>query len=316
MANYSQKINRLRDRRQGLYARDGLTFDSVALAALSANTSRKTERFANLAQPEAVKYAIGAMQAVDAEYTQKSFAEGDRVKSQLADGLSTAGITAAFDYQGSVPLDVHVRGNSDIDLLALDASFVTADLSAQQQYFYTFTSVSPLDSLKSLRSECISILTKRFWATKVDAGPSKAISLSGGSLQRDIDVIPSHWHDTLEWKQTNDKRYRDIYVLDSKKSELTKNRPFMHIGQISDKCAQAGGSLRKAIRLLKNLRYDADKHIDLSSYDIAAIAWHMTLNELIVPYGVDLLLVERVRLHLKLILDNSEYRNALRVPDG
>lgn len=314
MGNYSQKIQQLTNRRQGLYARDGKTFDSAY--ALATESFRKSERFAELAEPEAIKYAIGAMQAVDEHYTKKSYEEGNRIKSALESGLSNAGISTTFDYQGSVPLDVHVRGNSDIDLLVLHAEFVTIDPNVAQNFSYSDAPGSPIESLKTLRSECINVLSRHFWAATVDSTPSKAITISGGSLQRVVDVIPSHWHDTLEWKRTSDKRYRDIYVLDSKNGVRLKNRPFMHIGLISDKCSQVHGSLRKVIRLLKNLRYDADKEIDLSSYDIAAIAWHMGQRDLTVQYGQDLLLVERVRMHLKSILDNSIYRNALSVPDG
>jgi hypothetical protein len=90
----------------------------------------------------------------------------------------------------------------------------------------------------------------------------------------------------------------------------------MHIGLIEDRCKAVQGALRKVIRLLKNLRYDADKTIDLSSYDIAALAWHMSEQELTVPYSVDLLLVERARLHVKYVVDNQSYREKLNVPDG
>jgi hypothetical protein len=92
--NYSQKIQRLKDRRQGLYRCDGV-FDVVEAIKATA----KVEKFQQLAGPEAVKYAIGAMQAVDSEYTLKSYAEGNRVRDRLAEGLSTAGIPAVFDYQ-------------------------------------------------------------------------------------------------------------------------------------------------------------------------------------------------------------------------
>lgn len=310
--NYTKKIQRLRDRRQGLYTRDGV-YDFVE--ALTATT--KVEKFQQLAEPEAVKYAIGAMQAVDAEYTRKSYDEGNRVRDRLAEGLVAAGIPAAFDYQGSVPLDVHVRGNSDIDLLVLHDRFVTVEAAAQAAYSYVdVPGKTPTEELADLRKECIAILERRFWGAKVDASPSKAISLTGGSLQRAVDVIPSHWHDTLEWKRTGEKRYRDIYVLDSKAAQRMKNRPFMHIGLIEDKCVNVRGGLRKCIRLLKNLRYDASKSIDLSSYDIAAIAWHMLDQDLVVPFGVDLLLVERVRAHLKVMLDLPAYRATLQVPDG
>lgn len=310
--NYSQKIQRLKDRRQGLYSRDGV-YDFVEAVKATA----KVEKFQQLAEPEAVKYAIGAMQAVDSEYTLKSYAEGNRVRDRLAEGLSAAGIPAAFDYQGSVPLDVHVRGNSDIDLLVLHDGFVTVDAAAQAAYMYVDApGKTPVEELADLRKECIAILERRFWGAKVDSSPSKAITLTGGSLQRAVDVIPSHWHDTLDWKRTGDKRHRDIFVFDSKAAQRMKNRPFMHIGLIEDKCISVRGGLRKCIRLMKNLRYDASKTIDLSSYDIAAIAWHMTDQELVVPFGVDLLLVERVREHLKLLLDLPAYRDVLLVPDG
>ena len=208
--NYSQKIQRLKDRRQGLYSRDGV-FDFVEAIKATA----KVEKFQQLAEPEAVKYAIGAMQAVDSEYTLKSYAEGNRVRDRLAEGLSTAGIPAVFDYQGSVPLDVHVRGNSDIDLLVLHDGFVTVEAAAQAAYAYVDApGKTPAEELADLRQECIAILERRFWGAKVDSSPSKAITLTGGSLQRAVDVIPSHWHDTLDWKRTGDKRYRDIYVFD------------------------------------------------------------------------------------------------------
>jgi hypothetical protein len=314
MGNYARKIENLTDRRQGRQLSKGMAFDSATLEAFAG--VRKQEKFVAIAEPEAVKYAIGAMQAVDVEYTQKSYEEGNRVRDQLLSGLNAAGTTVEFDYQGSVPLDVHVRGNSDIDLLVLHDGFVTVDQAASAKYNYTTLGGSATDELKTLREQCIDVLSRRYWGANVDTSSSKAIALSGGSLRREIDVIPSHWHDTLEWKQTRDKRYRDIYILDSKKGERIKNRPFMHIALVSEKCQQFRGSLRKVIRLLKNLRYDADTDIGFSSYDIAALAWHMQPRSLTVPFGCDLLLVENAREFTSLVLDNPTYRNGLWVPDG
>jgi hypothetical protein len=186
--NYSQKIQRLKDRRQGLYSRDGAFNFAEALSG-----TVKLEKFQQLAEPEAVKYAIGAMQAVDTDYTLKSYAEGNRVRDRLAEGLAAANIPAAFDYQGSVPLDVHVRGNSDVDLLVLHEGFVTVDAAAKTAYsYYDIPGKTPAEELAGLRAEYIAILERRFWGAKVDATPSKAVSLTGGSLQRAVDVIPSH----------------------------------------------------------------------------------------------------------------------------
>ena len=106
-----------------------------------------------------------------------------------------------------------------------------------------------------------------------------------------------------------------VYVLDSHSGIRLENRPFMHIKRVKDKCITMRGTLRKVVRLLKNLRYDATPEINLSSYDITAIAWHMNEQELTVPFGMDLLLLDRTRLRLKYIIDNESYRSTLRVPD-
>ena len=147
----------MKDRRQGLYSfysRDGIYNFVEAITAPS-----KVEKFQQLAEPEAVKYAIGAMQAVDAEYTKKSYEEGNRVRDRLGEGLSTAGIPALFDYQGSVPLDVHVRGNSDIDLLVLHDGFVTVEAAVQAAYSYSDRPGKTLsEELADLRKECVAIL--------------------------------------------------------------------------------------------------------------------------------------------------------------
>lgn len=311
--NYSEKLRRLADRRQGFYSRAG-QYNYLEAAV----TGRKAEKFEHISEPPAVKYAIGAMQSVDAAYTAESFAEGNRVRDRLAEGLSNAAIPVAFDYQGSVPLDVHVRGNSDIDLLALHDGFVTADALVKQQYGYVdiVHGTTPVEELRRLRSECAEILKRRYWGATVDESPSKAITLSGGSLKRVVDVVPSHWHDTSDWKSTQDKRHRDIYVYDSKANQRLCNKPFMHIARVAEKCDSVSGALRKVIRLLKNLRFDATPAIELSSYDIAAIAWHMTQAELSVPFYVDLLLVERARLHLSFVVNNEWYSSGLLVPDG
>lgn len=41
------------------------------------------EVYDRIAEDESVKYAIGAMQPIEPEYTAATFAEGDRVRNQL-----------------------------------------------------------------------------------------------------------------------------------------------------------------------------------------------------------------------------------------
>jgi hypothetical protein len=311
--NYSEKLGRLQRRRQGFYTKEGtLQFSELG-------RQLKNEKFEAIDQPKSVKYALGAMQAVDNEYTSESYAEGNRVATALKIGLSSVNIPISFEFQGSVPLDVHVRGNSDVDLLALHSGFVTHDenvLPTYSHHYSPYAGDPALEELKGLREQSIDTLKRRYWGSKVDSSKSKAITLSEGAFTRVVDVVPSHWHDTLYWKQTNQQCFRGIYVLDSHSGVRIHNKPFLHIKLVQDKCNAASGALRKIIRLLKNLKYDADTKIDLASYDIAAIAWNMTETQLFVPYGVDLLLVERARACLEIVTSSEQYRNSLWVPDG
>src|SRR6267142_6858636 len=66
-----------------------------------------------------VRYAIGSMQPIDSEYTQRTIEERDRVEKQLADGYRNANIAVVFDYQGSLTNDTHIRVYSDVDLLTV-----------------------------------------------------------------------------------------------------------------------------------------------------------------------------------------------------
>ncbi|MBK8752959.1 MAG: hypothetical protein IPL99_15595 [Candidatus Competibacteraceae bacterium] len=268
--NYSNKLQRLHDRRQGFYSSDGIYNFAKALSS-----QQRTEKFESITESESVKYALGSMQPVDDDYTKNTYTEGNRVRDRLLEGLSspTVNIPVTFEYQGSVPLDVHVRGNSDIDLLVLHNGFVTADQMARQHHTYSDYKGKPAtDELYNLRKESINILERRYYGGKVDQSGSKSIKLSGGSLNRIVDVVPSHWLRHLAWKQSGEKSHRAIYVLDSHAGIRLENRPFMHIKRVKDKCVVMRGTLRKVVRLLKNLRYDATPTVNLSSYDITAIA--------------------------------------------
>ena len=82
-----------------------------------------SEALRSIAQSDSVKYAIGAMQPIEYEYTKNTFAQAERVWKQLRDRMS---ISCEFDYQGSVTNDTHIRARSDIDVLAIIDRFFHA----------------------------------------------------------------------------------------------------------------------------------------------------------------------------------------------
>lgn len=312
MANYSQKLTNMRTRRQGLDSSVALNKSASIYTADSANF---TEAYESRGKTEAIKYALGAMQELEVKYTKISIEEGDRVREQLRSGLNNAGIPVTFEYQGSVPLNIHIRFASDIDLLVLHDSFVTVDWSGPRAETYSVREGSVLEAMLTLRRACERVLEDKFPAVKVDKTGAKSIALSGGSLRRKVDVVPSHWHDSVSYQQSFAKHDREVRILNKHDLCMIANRPFLYMKKIEDKDQRTTGGAKKAIRLLKNIKNDSTQEIKLTSYDIAALVWHMNDSALNKPYYLELSIVAEMQKHLQLLVDNPYYAQTLDVPD-
>jgi len=310
MGNYTQKLSNMRSRRLGLD-----TINTLSKSASFVEAAAFTEAYETRTKSEAIKYALGAMQPLEQKYTQISFQEGERVRSQLNTGLQSAGIPATFEYQGSVPLNVHIRFASDIDLLVLHDGFVTVDGAGPRASAYKTLPGNVLVNMLTLRRQCEQIIELKFPAVTVDKSGAKSISLSGGSLQRKVDVVPSHWHDTATYQITRAKHDREVKILNQDEYALIPNRPFLHMLRIEEKDLATNGGAKKAIRLLKNVKKDADSDIKLSSYDIASLVWYCDNDALNKPYYLELSLIAKIQHHLQVLVDNPDITNKLDVPD-
>jgi len=172
---------------------------------------------------------------------------------------------------------------------------------------------------QSLRSGAESILKDKFPQAKVDTSGAKAIKLSGGSLRRPVDVVPSHWHDTSDYQATRREADRGVNILDKSIPESVQNMPFRHIELISQRDAQARSGLKKAIRLLKNVKADAIEEgakIPLPSFDIASVMWHAELGALAAGSVYELAIVAEAVRHLDYLARNTAHAKTLLVPDG
>jgi hypothetical protein len=270
------------------------------------------EVYDRISEDEAVRYAVGAMQPIDPEYTQNTFEEGERVKSQLDRGLNQPFTTAEFEYQGSVTNDTHIKAHSDIDLLTLHAGFYTIQPPGVPAFVYQGDVIA---DLRNLRASSANVLRSAFPKVTVDDSAGKSISLQGGSLRRKIDVVISNWWDTAEYQNSGIPFHRGIHIFDSKANARIENRPFLHNVKIDERDRAHNGNVRKVARLLKSLRYDADTKVDVSSYDIVSIVYQMPEPLMRPGRGDELLLVENARWYLQYLLDNDPYRTSLKVPN-
>lgn len=311
------RLESLRQRRRGVGS--PYLFESASALKKSISLEDYQER---APAKSFTKYALGSMQQVDPEYTEVSLREAGRVKAQLTAALDKEGISHAFELQGSVACDIHIKGYSDVDLLLLDRRFFTyasSGATARSGGYTNPISYRPIDKLAALRALAEKALTDKFRAANVDISGAKAIKISEGSLQRSIDVVPSHWHDTEAYQITSAKKDRGVCILDKVNHESITNLPFLHIHQIDQRDQLSGGGLKKAIRLCKNVKADATNDgtvINLSSYDVAAIMWHSDVAALTVGRHSELAILGEVQRHLSALVSDTSAAVKLQVPDG
>ena len=270
------------------------------------------KEFASLQEDENIEFVLDAMTPTDPAYTQKSKDEAKRVADQIRTSFNLPGVSSPqFTLQGSVTSDTHIKGYSDIDLLVLEQRFIYIDSPLSRAPYQG----DALADFAQLREHCGQILTGKFPAATVDMEPGKAINMSGGSLQRDVDVVIASWRDTQEFVMTSDIVHRGVSVFDSAVRKPIHNLPFLHNFRLDEKDETVGGNLRRVIRLLKSIKAGADTEVKVSSYDIAAIAYRMPPEYLTVPPGTELMLLERSRAWLEALSGDSQLRSSLKVPN-
>jgi hypothetical protein len=276
-----------------------------------------TERYEQLAEGKPyTRYALGTMQEVDPEYTQIGIREATRVGNQLEKNLLGLGIGVMFRLQGSVPCNIHIRGVSDVDLLTLRTEFVTTDEGIGS---YNASTFQPVAALRELRAHSERILRSAFPKADVDTSSAKAIAISGGSLQRPIDVVPSHWHDTADYQRTYHEDDRGVKILENKQGLTLLNMPFRHIKLVTQNDLHALYGLKKAIRMCKHVKNDAaeeGRQIDYSSFDLASTLWHANMSAFAAGYTNELLVLSETQRFIDELYRNTDKAKMLLVPDG
>ncbi|MDO9501063.1 hypothetical protein [Falsiroseomonas sp.] len=317
--NIGARVESLRKRRTGL-DRIGTLAQDAQREVLA--KSLITEQWQRRTNKQYTQYTLGAMQEVGPDYTRISITTAERVANQLSNNLTPLGIAIDFRLQGSVPLNVHIRGVSDVDLLNLDNGFFTYERTGIRSQFGLYRNPSEKSSLGvllTLRQASEKVLKDKFPAAVVDTSGGKAIKVSGGSLARSVDVVPSHWHDTEDYQASQNERDRSVIILDKKTLTTHDNLPFLHMARIEAVDLAVAGSLKKAIRLCKNVKSDAEddgQTIPLPSFDIASTMYYADRQALIRGQVYDLAVLAETQRHFDELARNHERAKQLLVPDG
>lgn len=277
-----------------------------------------TESFEKRTQNKATKYALGAMQEVNRRSTEISKEEAVKVENALSQRLSKHGLTPQFRLQGSVPMNTHIRGVSDVDLLEVYTQYLRYDPGgvSANSYLGVSPGFSVAREVLNMRRITEDELDLHFPAATVDRAHPKSIQLSGGSFRRKVDVVPSHWFDSANYQLYKQEIYRGITIVDKFSGVTTDNYPFLFAHHIHQKALATNEGVRMAIRLLKNLKNDTEDTIKLSSYDIASLMFHCPVQQIMRATARDLLILSGTESWLSGLCGNRYHSEQLMTPDG
>lgn len=249
-----------------------------------------SDELSTISYSEVLTYIRLTMKSVEPEYTQRSKDAGERVKEHLSKELSNI----TYRYQGSVMTNTHIKGFSDIDLLAISDKFYSYDAnnikqllaSPERRAKFHQTSLNKLEkevnnssysgnvleTLKTIRSKSEAVLTKTY--NECDISKPKAIKIKNLSLNREVDTVIANWYDNVSSIVNNKGDYRGVQVYNKDThSRESADYPFLSIKRINERSSETKGRLKKMIRFLKNGKANSEQNIDLSSFDINAICY-------------------------------------------
>ncbi|MCO6002707.1 hypothetical protein NML04_12075 [Clostridium perfringens] len=302
--NYTERLKKLKERRTDT--------DVVNNMFLENYLSKEyfVENYEKVNEKDIYKYILGAMEEVDNIYTKNTFLEAERVTNQL-DKIKNSNLNFEYRYQGSVSNNTHIKAHSDIDILVIIDKFVT--LENPQKPINPYKG-NPVKDLYELRINCEEHLKKAFYKAEVNCDGAKSISLKGGSLKRKIDVVPSNWFNTNMYKELGEEKFRGVQVLDKFTQKRIKNTPFYHNYLLEEKDLKCCGNFRRLVRFVKTLKADSENEINFSSYDITALIYNMNDSDFLVENKY-LMLIKNFKNYVEYVIQDSEYRKALYVPD-
>ena len=91
------------------------------------------------------------------------------------------------------------------------------DRGGVRQHLYTPTTKNEDDVILILRNMARDELKKHFREADVDDENNKSLRITGGSLQREVDVVPAIWWDSSDYQVTQEESDRGVMILHREK---------------------------------------------------------------------------------------------------
>ncbi|SFO79682.1 hypothetical protein SAMN04488519_1177 [Algoriphagus ornithinivorans] len=218
----------------------------------------------------------------------------------------------AYKTQGSVITNTNIKVHSDFDLLTIIDRYHYNQPGVENSSDYTES--NPDDDILELRTQSTKIMKNIY--DEVDTSGKKGISIFNKSLNRKVDIVFCFWYHSKKYIETKDEHYKGIYLYEFPVKRKILDYPFAHINNVNYKGDTTNDGARKGIRLLKNLKADADSKIDLTSFHLTTIVHSIEDNHLNYNLGNELLIAKSISDKMNILINDPARRKEVKSPNG
>jgi len=259
-----------------------------------------SEAFHNATYSDSIKYALESMLEIDPAYAYKVYAVSRKIHEKIAKELKRRGYHLDYRYQGELKTYSNIVLYGDVEIIVIKREVIG---KAHKE-------------IQMLASELMDILQGDSSFKSLEYSDKTRIRITAIKPTCEIDILPSMWVDSLEYKKTKNEIYRGIAEFDFQNKRVKKYLPFLNIARINAKDQQVGGNLKNLSRLLKTLRADSEDRIDLNDSEINAMVYSMDHEDLNVSSKYLFRLLPRIATRLNDLHLNASEFNALLSPSG
>lgn len=248
--------------------------------------------------PDSVKYALESMLEIDVSYAYKVYNNSRRIHEIINKGLTERGIEVEYRYQGALKTFTNILLYGDVEIIVIKKE----------------ASDKPHQDVQQLGSELMDILSGEHNFKSLDFSDKTRIRITAQKPTCEIDILPSVWVDTGEFKKTKNEIYRGIVEFDFVNRQVKKYLPFLNIARYNAMDHRTGGVLKSLSRLLLTLKKDSEETISLRGTEINALLYAIPEGDLKVEKNSILSLLPVVEAQLLNLAVDEEHFKSLTSP--
>ena len=223
-----------------------------------------SESFKQGEHSDCIRYTLESMLEIDPSFAYKVYATSRKIHEKIAKALTKRGYTIDYRYQGELKTYSNILLYGDVEIIVIKKNVTP----------------KPHVDVQNMAMDIMQILKGDSNFKSIDYSDKTRIRITATKPTCEIDILPSIWVDSLEYRKTKNEIYRGIAEFDFRYKKVKKYLPFLNIARINAKDQHVGGSLKSISRLLKTLRADGDERINLKDSEINAIVYSLSEEDL------------------------------------